>query len=83
MESHVSRKLDAKMPKATNALHSDQISAAQASVAKSVVGCNPGAEERGGLYGSELVRNRSDAVRFSNHHFRIPPSVVTAGMTGF
>jgi hypothetical protein len=71
MESHVLRKLDAKMPKATNALHSDQVSAAQASVAKSVVGCDTGAEERGGLYGTELVRNGSDAVRFSNHHFRI------------
>jgi hypothetical protein len=71
MESHVPRKLDAEMPKAANALHSDQISAAQASVAKSVVGRNTRAEERGGLYGSELVRNGSDAVRFSNHHFRI------------
>src|SRR5882762_214132 len=70
-ESHVPRKLDAKMPKATNALHRDQISAAQASVAKSVVGCNTRAEEWGGLYGCELIRNGSDAVRFSNHHFRI------------
>jgi hypothetical protein len=34
MESHVPRKLDTKMPKATNALHSDQISTAQARVAK-------------------------------------------------
>jgi hypothetical protein len=67
----VPRKLDAKVPKATNALHSDEISAAQASVTKSVVGCNTGAEERGCLYGSELVRNGSDAARFSNHHFRI------------
>jgi hypothetical protein len=72
MESHVPRKLDAEMPKATNALHRDQISAAQAGVAKSVVGRNTGAEERGGLYGSELVRNGSDAVRFSDHHFRVP-----------
>ncbi len=71
MESHVPRKLDAEMPKATNALHSDQISAAQTSVAKSVVGRNTRAEERGGLDGSEFVRNGSDAVRFSNHHFRI------------
>jgi hypothetical protein len=70
-ESHVPRKLHTKMPKATNALHSDQISAAQASIAKSVVCRNTGAEERGGLYGSQLVRNRSDAVRFRNHHFRI------------
>jgi hypothetical protein len=38
MESHVPGKLDIKMPKATNALHSDQISSAQAGVAKSVVG---------------------------------------------
>jgi hypothetical protein len=71
MEAHVPRKLNAEMPKATNALHSDQISAAQACVAKSVVGCNTSAEERGSLYGSELVRNGSDAVSFSNHHFRI------------
>jgi hypothetical protein len=71
MESHVPRKLDAEMPKATNALHRDQISAAQASVAKSVVGRNTRAEQRSGLHGSELVGNGSDAVRFSNHYFRI------------
>jgi hypothetical protein len=71
-ESHVPRKLDAKMPKATNALHGDQISAAQASVAKSVVGGDTRAEERSGVYGSEFVRDGRDAARFSNHHFRIP-----------
>jgi hypothetical protein len=38
MESHVPGKLDAKMPEATNALHSYQISAAQSGIAKSVVG---------------------------------------------
>src|SRR4029077_1828671 len=70
-ESQVPRKLDAKMPKAANALHSDEISPAQTSVAKSVVGCNTGAEQRGRLHGSELVRNGSDAARFSNHHFRV------------
>jgi hypothetical protein len=59
------------MPKAANALHSDQISAAQTSVAKSVVSCNTSAQEWGGFYGSELIRNGSDAVRFSNHHFRV------------
>ena len=70
-EPHVPRKLDTKMPKATNALHSDQISAAQAGVAKSVVGRDTRAEERGGFCGTELIRNRSDAARFSDHHFRI------------
>jgi hypothetical protein len=35
----------AEISKATNALHSDQISAAQAGVAKSVVGCDPRTEE--------------------------------------
>src|SRR5207247_589353 len=71
MESHVPRKLDTKMPKATNALHGYQISAAQAGVAESVVGRDTCAEERGGFYGSELVRHGSDAARFSDHHFRI------------
>src|SRR5262249_31623332 len=70
-ESHVPRKLDGKMPKATNTLHRDQISTAQAGVAKSVVGRNARAEERGGLYSSELVRNGSDAACFSDHHFCI------------
>ena|GEM_PF-4914657 len=59
------------MPKATNALHSDQISAAQAGVAKSVVGRDIRAEERSGFYGCELIRYGSDAARFSDHHFRI------------
>jgi hypothetical protein len=71
MESHVPGKLDTKMPKATNALHSDQISSAQAGVAKSVVGCDPRAEERGGFYGRELIRNGNDGACFSDHHFRI------------
>ena len=71
MESHVPRKLDTKMPKATNALHRDQISAAQAGVAKSVVGRDTRAEERSGFCGTELIRNGSDAARFSDHHFRI------------
>src|SRR5688500_5003563 len=71
MESHVARKLNAKMPKATNALHRDQISAAQIGVAKSVEGRDARAEKRGGFYGTELIRNRSDAARFSDHHFRI------------
>jgi hypothetical protein len=34
------------MPKATNALHGDQISTAQAGVAKSVIGGDTRAEER-------------------------------------
>jgi hypothetical protein len=70
-ESHVPRKLDAKMPEAANTLHGNQISATQASIAKSVVRCNTSAQERGGFYGSELIRNGSDAARFRNHHFRI------------
>src|SRR5438128_4579537 len=59
------------MPKTTDTLHSDQISAEQASIAKSVVGCDPRAEERCSVYRSELVRDGSDAARFSDHHFRI------------
>jgi len=59
LESHVPRKLDTKMPKATNALHRDQISTAQAGVAKSVVGRDTCAQERGGFCGAELIRNAS------------------------
>jgi hypothetical protein len=70
-ESHLARKLDTKMPEATNTLHSDQISAAQAGVAKRVVGRDTRAEERGGLCGPELIRNGRDAARFSDHYFRI------------
>jgi hypothetical protein len=71
MEPHVPRKLDTKMPKATNALHSDQISAAQAGVAKSIVGRDTRAEERGSFCGPELIGNGGDAARFSDHHLRI------------
>jgi hypothetical protein len=59
------------MPKATNALHRNQISTAQAGVAKSVVGRNARAEQRSSFYGCELIRHRSDGARFSDHHFRI------------
>ena len=54
------------MPKATNALHSDQISAAQTGVAKSVVGRNARTEEGGGFCGAELIRNGCDAARLSD-----------------
>ncbi len=73
MESHVPRKLDAKMPQTTNALHGHKISATQAGVAKSVISRDARAQERGGLCGTELIRNRSDAARFSDHHFRVSP----------
>jgi hypothetical protein len=59
------------MPKATNTLHDDQISTAQAGVAKSVVSRNARAEERSGFYGCELIRNRSDGARFCDHDLRI------------
>jgi hypothetical protein len=67
----VPRKLDTQMPEAANALHGDQISTAQAGVAKSVVGGDTCAEERGGIYGTELIRDGSDAACFSDHRFRI------------
>src|SRR4029434_9847358 len=69
--SHVPRELDTQMPKTTDALHPDQISAAQAGIAKSVVSRNARAEERSGFYGRELIRNGSDAARFRDHHCRI------------
>jgi hypothetical protein len=59
------------MPEAADALHRDQISTAQAGVAKSVIGRNARAEERGGLCGFELIRNRGESACFSNHYFRI------------
>ena len=83
MESHVPRELDTKMPKATNALQSDQISSAQASVAKSVVGRDTRAEQRSGFWGPELIRNGSDATRFSDHYFRIFSVHGSPGITGF
>jgi len=60
------------MPKAPNALHSDQVSGPQAGVAKGVIGCNSRAKERGGFCGTELVRNGSHPACFGDHHFRIP-----------
>src|SRR5580704_12317471 len=71
-KSHMPGKLDAKMPKSTNALHGDKISAAQAGVAKSVVSRDTCAKQGGGFGGLELIWNRADAARFSDHYFRIP-----------
>ena len=48
------------MSKATNTLDSDQISTAQAGVAKSVVGRDTRAEEGGGFRGTQLVRDGSE-----------------------
>ena len=71
MESQAPRKLDAKMPQTTNALHGHKISATQAGVAKSVISRDARTQERGGLCGTEFIRNRSDAARLSDHHLRI------------
>jgi hypothetical protein len=71
MKAHVPRKLDAQMSKTADALHSDQISAAQASIAKSVEGRNASAEERGGFRSPEFIGNGGDASRFSDHQLRI------------
>jgi hypothetical protein len=71
MEAHVPRKLDAQMSKTADALHSDQISAAQTSIAKSVEGRNTSAEERSGFRGPEFIGNGGDASRFSDHQLRI------------
>src|SRR5882724_7853185 len=49
MESHLPRKLDTQMPKAANALHSDQVATTQAGVAKSVVSRDTRAQERRGF----------------------------------
>jgi hypothetical protein len=68
----VARKLDAEMAKATYALNGDQISAAQARIAKSVVSGDARAEKRSGFCRCELVRNRRDAACLGNHHFCIP-----------
>src|SRR4029077_18848695 len=70
-ETHVPRKLDTKMPKPANPLYGDQISSAQPGVAKSIVGRDTRAEQRGGFCGTELVGDRGDAACFSDHHFRI------------
>jgi hypothetical protein len=71
VESHAPGELNTKMPKATNALNGDQIPASQASIAKGIVGRNARAQQRGGLRGTELIGNGSEAARFSDHHFRI------------
>src|SRR5258708_8354118 len=46
-------------------------STARGGVAKSVVGGNTCAEQRGGIFGAELVRNGSNATSFSEHHLRV------------
>ena len=59
------------MPKTTNALHRDQITAAQTCVAKSVVGRDTRTEEWSSLHGSEFVGNRSDSPCFGDHHLGV------------
>jgi len=59
------------MAKAANALYRYQISAAQAGVAKSVVGRDTRTEERGSFRGCEFIRNGRDGACFCDHHFRI------------
>jgi hypothetical protein len=49
MESHLPRKLDTQMPKAANALHSNQVATTQAGVAKSVVSRDTRAQQRSGF----------------------------------
>src|SRR5215468_1007143 len=76
MESHMPRKLDTEMPKAADALHGDQVAAAQASIAQSVIGRHSRAEERGSVNGTEFVGNGSDRACLRDHHFRISSVLV-------
>ena len=59
------------MPKATDALHSDQITTSQAGIAKRVEGRDARAQEGGGLCRRQLVWYGRDAARLSDHHLRI------------
>ena len=65
------RELDTEMPQTTNALHTHQISAAQAGVAERVLCCDARAKKGGGIRGIEFIRNRRDAPRFRDHHLRV------------
>ena len=51
--------------------YSDQISAAQTAVAKSVVGRDTSAEERGGFDGVELIRKEKMPRASAGHDFRV------------
>src|SRR5262249_29068645 len=72
VESHMPGKLDTEMPKAANALHGDQVSAAQAGISQGVIGRHSGTQERCSVNGTELIRNGSDGARLGEHHFCIP-----------
>jgi NAD(P)-dependent dehydrogenase (short-subunit alcohol dehydrogenase family) len=61
----VAGKLDTKMSETANSLHGDQITAAQAGVANSVVGRDPCAKKRSGIYGGEFVGNGNDPARLT------------------
>jgi hypothetical protein len=79
-ESHVPGELDSEMPQTTNALHTHQISAAQAGVAKGVVCCDARAKQGGGICGIEFIGNRRASAIITSAY---PPSTVTPDTTGF
>jgi hypothetical protein len=70
-ESHVAGKLDTKMSETANSLDGDQITPAQAGVAKSVVSRDPRAQKGSGIYGGEFVWNGSNPARLRDHDFRV------------
>jgi len=70
-ESHASRKLNTEMPEPTNALHRDQIPAAQAGIPQRVEGRDARAQERRRLDRREVVRNSRESPRFGDHHLGI------------
>jgi len=82
-ESHVPRKLDTKMAKSTNALHGDQISAAQAGIAKSVVGRDT--RQRRGAASADVSSSGTEAMARASAIITsaYPPSAVTPDTTGF
>src|SRR5712671_6675150 len=59
------------MSQATDALDSDEISAAKAGVAQGVVSSDAGAEERGGFGGAEVIGDGRDAAGFGDHNFGV------------
>jgi hypothetical protein len=71
MKSQMPGKLNTQVPEPADTLHRHQIAPAQASIAKSVVGCDARAEERSGFRGIQFIRNGSEGARFSDHHFGI------------
>src|SRR5258708_15561985 len=70
-KAHLRGKLDAQMPKATEAENGDQISGARAAVAQRIESSDAGAQQRPRIHGGKRIGNQRELRGGRQHEFGV------------